>query len=87
MLRAKIAHLFKEKKMKLTPKIKREIDNFSKAKLMSLYRFFPSDITTGQTGKYIAKVVRRDRVKEFHHEPDELSTGYSTPGNTPVGSV
>lgn len=44
--------------MKMTEEKKKEIDNFTVGKLASLFRFFPSDYTTGEIGKYVQEKIR-----------------------------
>lgn len=55
--------------MKLTLEIKNEIDKAPLGKLASLFRFFPSDITTGETGKYIEKTIK-EKVQDEKHKHD-----------------
>lgn len=57
--------------MKLTSKLKDEIDNYSKAKMISLFRFFPSDITTGESGRYIQEKARS--MSDKNTDPRKLS--------------
>ena len=49
--------------MKLTTELKTEIDGYTSTKLKTLFRFFPSDITTGESGRYIQNKVK-DRPKD-----------------------
>jgi len=65
--------------MKLTPQLKREIDSYSEGKLRSLFRFFPSDYTTGESGKYI-----QDRARSLSDSDTSSSECSST--NTSLGS-
>jgi hypothetical protein len=46
-------------RMKMTPELKDEIDSFTFGKIKSLFRFFPSDYTTGESGRYLRDLARQ----------------------------
>jgi hypothetical protein len=50
--------------MKLTQELKKEIDGFTLSKIASLFRFFPSDYTTGETGKYLQEKAKRSQPEK-----------------------
>ena len=70
--------------MKITNELKRKLDSSTNARLMSLFRSHPSDITTGESGRYI-QMIARERVasdESFNDSYVELD-GYRTPDVSP----
>jgi len=62
--------------MKLTQEIKKQIDSYSEGKLRSMFRFFPSDITTGESGRYI-----QDRARYMSESDRSSSESRSSKGS------
>ena len=47
--------------VKLTDKVKQEINGYSIGKIVSLFRFHPCEHTTGEVGKYVVQVLERKK--------------------------
>lgn len=75
--------------MKLTEKVKAEIDSYSANQIVTLFRFHPCDMTTGETGRYIQTVARERiiREKENQSQSDSSSTeGFKDSPRSSYGS-
>lgn len=56
--------------MKLTREVKKEIDKMTPHQICTMFRFHPTNMTTGQTGRYMQDKARE--MKEMEAEKKEL---------------
>ena len=49
----------RKRKVILTEETKNQIDKMSAGQIAACFRFFPSDMTTGETGKYMREKARK----------------------------
>lgn len=57
--------------MKLTTEVKNQIDKMSPHQIFTMFRFHPTNLTTGESGKYMQIAVRNriiNNKKEFSRE-------------------
>lgn len=50
--------------MKLTPTVKKDIDGMSAHQVYTMFRFHPTDMTTGESGKYMQNTIHEKIRKE-----------------------
>jgi hypothetical protein len=55
--------------MKLTKDIEKEIDKLSLLQISSMFRFHPTDITSGESGRYMQEAA----LKKIMEDKKELS--------------
>ena len=51
----------REETVKLTPDVKKEIDKMSPHQIYTMFRFHPTDITSGESGRYMQQSIHRKR--------------------------
>lgn len=61
--------------MKLTKELKKQIDNKSVGSIAAMFRFHPSDYTTGKTGKYLAQKLK-EKLDDEREENNEDRVGW-----------
>lgn len=54
--------------MKLTQEVKASIDKMSPHQIYTMFRFHPTDITSGESGKYMQQSIHRKRENDTKKE-------------------
>lgn len=56
--------------MKLTPQTKSEIDKMTPHQIYTMFRFHPTNMTSGESGKYMQELIR----EKIHSGKDKTLT-------------